>query len=385
MKAHLMKAPLMKAHLLPLLLLLPLLVSTTTILATEKRAHAATINVANEISLPRLDAAGNQTQKRNLTQQPEAISRRDCDDDQRIRFTVQLADFEVNGVLQAWVSLSGQSCVSDTARFGSVATCWRAFPGDIPLQSTINVDIPVRNLMSGAPPSLSPMNPTTDKSVCGKVDRTALAVQFLYFTPGTTTPSDSKMVIVEADTVGPSPAPSPPSSIARTSDPRGVNVVSPDAPRGAPGSNESESLRVFCKQIEAGEIAACSPEAIFGKTAGTDLVPDQAFEQRFACDSGQASLPNATTHAASNTAFENAGVSFAFSLAKVDGLGNISGISNPKCVTLEAPLPPASTDSDDDGCSTARVGSHSSSSSSLIVVLAALLAITRRRRSVSAL
>jgi hypothetical protein len=345
-----------------------ILIAALLLIITAKRADAApVIQIANEVSLPRLNSEGNPVQKRALLMNPEAVSRQDCDDDQRIRFTLLLSGFEANGVLRAWVSTSGQSCGFETARTGQAPACWRAFPSDIPLQSTVDVDIPVRNLMSGVPP-FSPSNPISDKSVCGKVDQTTLSVHFLYFAPGTTdTATVMKLVSVEVDTVGPSPRPSAPSSISRTSDAKTVQVISPDAPKPA------EAFRVFCKPIDTSAVAACpsfAPQA--------DFVPDAAFESQFECERGLRAPFGSSSPSASNDGFEKEGASFAFALAKVDILGNVSSLSDPKCVTLEAPQV-ATGAADDGGCNvSSRDSSRASTPWWAVLVLLACVGLRIR-------
>jgi hypothetical protein len=168
-------------------------------------AGAATIGIVNETSLPRLDKSRRPVQKRPLTLTPEAVSLQDCVDDQLIRFTLQMAGFEANASVEAWASNAGQECTQPTARGGGVQQCWRILDSGIPLQTTTDVEIPVRRIMSGAPPFL-PTAPDATENACGKVNLSTITVHFLYFAPGNqAVAASSKNVAVTVDTVGPKP------------------------------------------------------------------------------------------------------------------------------------------------------------------------------------
>ena len=72
---------------------------------------------------------------------------------QRIRFTLQMANFEANASVQAWASNNGASCNETLNRNGGTAVCWRVTDSDIALQSVVDVVVPVRRIMSGAQPN----------------------------------------------------------------------------------------------------------------------------------------------------------------------------------------------------------------------------------------
>ncbi|MDF2692014.1 MAG: hypothetical protein K0S65_397, partial [Labilithrix sp.] len=127
------------------------------ILACLPSLARADITVYQETSLPRVDAEGKSVNKRALALKPEGVSHQDCLDDIRIRFPLQLSGFEPNGQLQVWAGTG--DCKPQTSRQTATAICWQIAP-NVPLQLNTTVDIPVRNIMSGAPPNaaLQPVN-----------------------------------------------------------------------------------------------------------------------------------------------------------------------------------------------------------------------------------
>lgn len=163
------------------LLTLTSALSFAAVTLASTSARAQTISIANEPSLVRLDASGTFVVKRDLTLNPEGVSRQDCLDDQRIRFPLLLAGFQPNATFAAWASVSGVDCAEPTNRTGANPRCWQ-IAQPIPLRPTTVVDLRVRGLMSGAPPA-SPSAPVADDGICGKVDLTTIDVQFLYFAP----------------------------------------------------------------------------------------------------------------------------------------------------------------------------------------------------------
>lgn len=163
-------------------------------------ARAQSIGIYQADSLPRVDASGNQVQKRPLTLNPEGVSYQDCKDDQRIRFALTLGGFAANGAVEVWAGLSGNTCADQTARTSTAHTCWRVASG-IPLQLQTNVDIPVRAIMAGA---LDQVNPDSSEAICGRVDLTNISLNFQYYAPGNTaSPATAQAINVKVDTVGP--------------------------------------------------------------------------------------------------------------------------------------------------------------------------------------
>lgn len=160
------------------------------------RASAQTITVSQEVSLPRFDASGQQIAKRPLHLNPEAINAQDCRDDLRIRFPVEMNGFQPNAKVQMWAS-TGSDCTLAPNRQPDTGSCWRLRSGDLPLQSAISVDVPVRAILS----------PTSDQDVCGALDSTVIDVQILMFEAADSygTAVVSKRVAVTADTIGPEP------------------------------------------------------------------------------------------------------------------------------------------------------------------------------------
>jgi len=333
------------------------------LLLTPRLAAAApsTLTVANSTSLPRLDRNRAPVTKRALTLQPEAINRADCLDDQRIRFPVQMAGFEANAVMQAWVSASGTDCSQPTSRAGAAQTCWRAMESDIPLASAINVDIPVRDLIAGLPP-FSPATPDKTGAVCGKVDLTTVSVQFLYFDPGNASvPSSTFSLQLVADTVPPA-RPSTPMTAPVLGNPSVVFVRSNEKADGV--------LRVFCSKILAsseGALPVC-PSTIFGQTFD-EFVPDAAFESQFDCPSAaQATNGDVVAQRSERVPFEQGG-SFSFNITKTDAFGNMSQLSDTSCITLNAGAVAnananANANGDDNDASTFTCSSSSAASRS---------------------
>lgn len=184
----------------PLLLRLFL---TAFLVFLPRVVFAQSITIAQEQSLPRVNATGGNVDKRDTNLDPEAVSNQDCIEDQRIRFSLTLDGFLPNGQLQAWASVGG-TCNDLTQRQGNSQVCWQLVTG-IALQTTVQVDIPVRAIMAGAAPG-SPTALLQGDTMCGQIDLTTVAVSFLYFAPGqTATPATTKNVSIKIDTVGPEP------------------------------------------------------------------------------------------------------------------------------------------------------------------------------------
>lgn len=169
-----------------------------------RTAGAQEIAVANEASLPRVDAAGNQLAKRSTNLTPEAVSYQDCVDDQRIRLAMTLTGYETNASIEVWASNTGISCSEAVNRGGGAQQCWRVTEsGSIGIAVTTLVDVPVRRILSGVSP-FTPIAPDATENACGKVDLANIALQILYFTPGNLSiAAANKTIGVTVDTVGP--------------------------------------------------------------------------------------------------------------------------------------------------------------------------------------
>lgn len=274
-------------------------------MASATVASAQSIGVVNENSLPRLDKDKRIVQKRSLTLTPEAVNLQDCIDDQLIRFTLQMSGFEANASVQVWASNSGQDCKAETARGGGVQTCWRAFPTDIALQTTVDVDIPVRSIMAGAPP-FSAQNPNATAEACGQVNLSTISVHFLYFAPGNLSQAaQAKTLGITVDTVGPKP----PSGLkALPGDTRiqvsWVNISGGSGDASATGGlTELTGVKVYCDVAGTGPSTstpqsppACRDEPVDASVDDSgDAAPDAATTVRVCEDGGATSAPATTS------------------------------------------------------------------------------------------
>ncbi len=325
-------------------------------------AGAATLSVVQSEALPRLDKSGNAIQKRSLSQTPEGINLADCRDDQRIRFTVLLGGFVANGVVEAWASYDGASCSEQTARSGTAATCWPVQQG-IPLQPVTQLDVPVRRLVSGA---LDPARPREDASVCGALDRSRIAVHFLYFEPGQlATASTTYSVAIPVDMV----AGEPPAGLVATSEAGRVRVswekpreqrdarvdvycapVSHVAPTAAPGTCPP----MFAPRSSPEEILLVQPGAICASVGG-------------ALD------PTTTIQSSASGPLED-GVEHTFSIAGIDDFGNVSDPSPPACA---AAGPSGDGGDEGGGCAVSRARPGPAP---LLAALGVFLVLASRRR-----
>src|SRR5262249_6761511 len=102
--------------------------------AAQVATGGATITVLNEQTIVRLDSKGNQTAKRPITLNPEAVNLQDCVDDQQIQFTLQVTGIQQNASLQVWASNAGNDCTDVTSRSTGVQQCWK-LGGDLPLNT----------------------------------------------------------------------------------------------------------------------------------------------------------------------------------------------------------------------------------------------------------
>jgi hypothetical protein len=329
------------------------------VLLSATRASAQSIEVLNPFSLQRLDAKGEPVQKRVLSEMPEGINLQDCLEDQKIRFDLVFRDFEANGRLEAWASLAESDCREVANRVGNMAQCWQV-GGPIPLEVLPKLDIPVRELLSGA--ANGPANPVKDASLCRLLDRTDLRVLFMYFAPGERdTPKASGVVRLTSDMVGP-PAPAP------------VEVRQGDA--------RISVLWQVGEGLQSGGVVYC--DANVGTDAGAPTCASAGFKAGAAPPVAQNALHQcgtSLTNEAVVTATANGaplanGSSYAFAVRARDGFGNLGPLSPVVCATPEA----APADGEGGGCTAFGAGGVTSSSGGGLLFLAALL-VSRLRRS----
>lgn len=393
----------------------------------------ATINVANEKSLPRLDKNGNTITKRPLTLNPEAVNFQDCVDDQQIRFTLLMGGFEANAVIEVWAANGGVDCGQQLNRASANQLCWQV-SGNVPLQQTVDVNIPVRKIMAGAPPNKpTALNDTAD--VCGQVDLSNLSVQFLYFKPGDRATAASKKDIgVTVDTIGPSA-------------PTGLKVlpgntrvqVSWDNISGEGGVSALTGVRVYCDPAQAAapttvqvdatctqvpNEASTSPDADTDAEAGattedagftevctdggsqtvagsdcassnfvktgadgkpTPIIPDADFNAKYQC--GEITGNTGTTVIADKVAGNplTNGTRYAVAVAATDAYGNVGPLSSVICETPEETndfwnaYRAAGGQAGGGFCATSGPGAPTGSLAALGLVVAAAVSMVRRK------
>lgn len=396
-------------------------------------ARAQTIGILQEQSLPRIDKDGKTLTKRPIALKPEGVNYQDCVDDQRIRFPLQLQGFQGQASLQVWAGLGGADCKQQQNRSGINATCWQLVTG-VPLQVNPIVEIPVRAIMSGAPP-FKPAEPGTGSQMCGTIDLAQISVQFLYFAPGQlATPAQSKEVAIEIDTVGPRP----PTGL-RTEPGNGRIKVLWDNISGEGGVSVLTGVKVYCDEVtgaprtppptdtgtsqpvdrcvevpnapdanapdaDAGTTLVCedagtstsTDDAGTSSTAvacsspnfGEDVIPDAEFSKQYECGSIAGSVGTSVTATTlrgqplKNRTAEAPSVEYAVAVAATDPFNNVGPLSSPICE-----YPEATTDFWENyrkaggdaggGCTTsgAPIGSMSAIA---VIGLAALSAVRRR-------
>lgn len=341
----------------PFVLFTPLAIAVGVLVSA--RADATTLTVLQSESLPRLDASGTVVPKRSLSLTPEGVNLADCRDDQRIRFPLQLSEFAANGTLEAWASIDGASCSEQTARTGSAATCWPLMR-NIPLQLWSQLDVPVRRIVSGA---LDPQHPPDDASVCGSLDRSRIAVHFLYFAPGQlATAATTYSVTIPVDMV----AGAPPTGLVATSEPGRVRI--------SWDRRERSDMRidVYCAPVS--HVAPDAPPGtcppMFTERRSSDDIV-QVLPAAVCASVGGALGPTTTIQASASGPVEETGP-HTFSVAAVDDFGNVSDPSPPSCATAGP-----GTDEEGGGCavSLARPGR-----APVLAALAVLGVLFRRRR-----
>jgi hypothetical protein len=384
----------------------------------------ATINVALENLLPRTDPSGKTISNwRATTLHPEAVNFQDCVDDHRLRFPLTMSGFEPLGHIEVWASNGGVDCGQQLNRSSANQLCWRVAP-DVPLQQAVDVVIPVRKVMSGAPP-FKAIQPDETENVCGKVDLTNLTVQFLYFAPAQTAAAASKKdVQIQVDTVGPAP----PTGIKTK--PGNTRVqVQWDNISGEGGVSVLTGVQVFCDPVQPGAAqtittdASCTdipieasvdPDAEAGtvdagfETVCTDggsetvaggacstpnfvssdgkpITPDAEFGAKYGCGSSFGNT--GTTVEAKEIAgqpLEN-GKTYAVAVAGTDAYGNVGVLSSVFCEK-----PAETTDfweayRDSGGsagggfCATSGAGAPTGSIAAFGLVIAAAVSMLRRK------
>jgi hypothetical protein len=397
-------------------------------LSTPRLARAQSITIFQQASLPRLDASEKQVAKRDLAFNPEGVSYQDCKDGQKIRFTLQLAGFATGGAvgaLEVWAGLSGNDCQDQTRRVGAAATCWKLGP-NIPLQLQVDAIIGVREIMKGA---LNPQKLDDSEKICGQVDLTKIAVNFLYFAPGNPgTPAARAPVEISVDTIGPPPL----SGVSVLPGNTRLNVRWNSVGEG--GVQDLVNVRVFCAPVGSDQTstetvcsdpkpvtddagtddagtddagtddagtdagaedggcttktttkAACSAAA-FATDGGTDtIVPDKAFVDAFKCgELGGANGSGVTAREFKGKPLENR-TTYAVAVAGTDSFGNGGTLS-----TVVCDYPEQTTDfwSEYRGaggqagggyCSTPAAGSAAGSGVVAGVAALSLVSILRRR------
>lgn len=384
-------------------------------------ARAQGLVILQKESLPRI--LGDQPiTKRPSGLKPEGISHQDCIDDQKIRFSMQLAAPEPGASLQVWAGLGGASnCHDQTSRSGSNATCWPVVPG-IPLEVSPVVDIPVRAIMAGAPP-FKPVEPAQGDEMCGRIDLATISVQVLYFSPGQLAqPSRSDEVSLEVDTVGPAP----PSGLRtlpgnqrivvewqNISGEGGVSLLTGvraycDVAGGGPQTPEEPSAPENCEEVpvegdageDAGTTLVCDdagappPQAPPGagcsspnlsSRGGEPIVPDEAFNQKYECGSlfGSTGASLVATGAAGRP-LEN-GTRYAVAVAATDDFANVGPLSGVVCEHPEQTndfwenYKEAGGTAGGGLCAATNIGAPAGSASALALAALAAGSILRRR------
>lgn len=314
-------------------------------------AAAQEIAIANEASLPRLDASGAPVTKRPLDERPEGVSRADCLADQRIRLPVRVTGFAAADALEAWASLEGIDCAALANRQGPSAACARL--GALPLAMDVDFDVAVRSLLAIAPP-FSVAAPATGDAACGRVDRTRVSVQILLFRAGDpSVPVASKTILLDADTVGP-PAP----TITATRPGAGAIVVEWEPPGGAHVS-ETTGAGLFSEPSTTDAGACASTTLHPGEVPGPEVKPSTR-------------VLGATLTSAEISGLD-AGGRYAVAVASTDDFGNVGPLSDLVCETPEAGTQGSS-------CSAAPPGSPPTTSVLVAVALAAIVARVRARQ-----
>lgn len=352
-------------------------------LVTTSRASAQAITIINEATLPRLKADSTTKDKRSQQQKPEAVSFQDCVEDQKIRFPVTLSGAEGNAEFRVFASVDND-CKEQQARSTGVASCW-PLGGNYPIiNAPQNIDIPVRQIMSGR---LKPQQPDSSAAICGQVDLSTIQVNFLYFAPGTAggTATTVKTVKIEIDTVGPDPPTGLavlPGNTRLEVNWKNISGGDPDASTGIGGTSGSgvvvlTGVKVYCDPqsatgggsvtedascedvpidggvneagvaIDAGVSTVCTPGRTttlpaaacaspnFVNADGSPKLPDNDFNTKYECGSltGNTGTSITATQVGRNPLVN--GTRYAVAVASTDAYGNVGKLSAVICETPE--------------------------------------------------
>jgi hypothetical protein len=251
----------------------------------------------------------------------------------------------------------------------------------------VDVDIPVRRIMSGAPP-LQAADPDASASVCGKVDLANVGVQFLYFAPGDpNNAQQAKVVTVVVDTVGPDP----PSGLKALPGNTRITVNWTNISGGAGdagatgGLTELTGVKVYCDvagapaetdagtgtgaepicrdepvdagfdadaAVDGGTIEVCedagtstpeTPEtpaaecssANFVKDDGSPILPTAEFDAKYKCGEVTGNTGSSAIAQGIRNAPLTNGTRYAVAVAATDRFGNVGPLSDVVCETPE--------------------------------------------------
>jgi hypothetical protein len=326
-------------------------------LLLPRTAFAQTLDVVQEDSLPRLDSTGQMIQKRALTMSPEAISARDCHADQRIRVPLQMSGYELTGRVEAWASFEGADCMSETSRSGPQAYCWKIHD-DVPVAPVAMLDVRVQRLLARA---AGLADPADEARACGRLDRTTLTMQFLYFdSAAAPVPRVKTMVDVEVDTIGP---------VA----PFGVTSLPGDARvqlRWTVSSSRNVGTHVYCTRLSSSATSCGTARLPEG------FVPDPEMEASFLCGTAPNMMGAMIKTTADGVPLEN-DARYAFAVAAVDAFGNVGPLSAAVCETPF--VGPAIRDEDPNGGRCATAPTRASGETTLLALAIAIAVVLRRR------
>lgn len=313
-------------------------------------AHAQSIAVANQTSLARIDARGEPVAKRPASLTPEGVSRRDCDDDQKIRFPLTLSGFQANATLSAWVSVAGVDCAQPPNRANGLCT---ALELALPLMPTLAVDVPVRRLVASA-------GGNSDARACGKVDLTDLDVQFMYFVPGgADLPAVKTSVAITVDTVGPEP---PKEVRVRPGNKR--VVVEWDAFQNVAGVT---GVSAFCD---------ASPSTAL--RAGVEPTSELDAKMRCAEVAGGSATSIVVSEKANEKPIAN-DEAVVVAVSATDSFGNRGPLSSPATTTPSEFAEPDSSEGGGGGCSAAPARANPAAILLVLGVIAAISSSNRKR------
>lgn len=214
------------------------LLSTLLVLCTvlfAARARAQSVSISNKASLVRRGPDGTAVNKRQIN--PEAVSYADCFANQNIEVTYVAAGFNANQTLEVWAGAT--DCKPIAARSGTTQQCWRP-TGNLPLQSTGTVTIPVRNIL-GRRTDTQVADYSANTDVCKDISLTTYGLYFLWFQGTATEPigtGDQVDVIVK--TIGPSPL----SGLKVL--PGNARVIVTFNAAGEGGVADQQGVRVYC-------------------------------------------------------------------------------------------------------------------------------------------